>query len=192
MSPPRAPSPYGNGLNPPQAQPNNQNPKIIVIKVGDDNKNKDKNGDSSSDSNSHKQVPQKRKLEGEANFTFIFLENIKLDTDFGDFKVLTLKTKYLEDVHLQFDEIVKKDNSTRMIVVANKKLVRASTSLNSRKIQALIGYAVSKNYLKFKSAYEKDPNQTFSLSLKDRPMLSTNFQVIAMDLHCVKDIQAKV
>lgn len=148
-----------------------------MIKVGDEKKKDKKNGkddkdgkdgydgkggnkgsDSDSSSSGHRNVPQKRKLEGEANFTFIFLEGIKLDTDFGNFKTLTMKTKYLEDVHLQFDEIVKKDNSTRMIVVANKKLIRASTSLNSRKIQALIGYAVSKNYLKFKSAYEKDPN----------------------------------
>lgn len=152
-----------------------------MIKVDEHESKKDNN-------ETHKEVPQKRKLEGEANFTFIFLENIKLTTDFGEFKVKTMKTKYLEDVMMQFDEIVHKDNTTQVIVVSHNKLVRSSGSVNTRKVQALVGYAVSHGYLRFKSSYEREKGTVFSLSLRDRPMINTGFEVIAVDLHCAKDI----
>lgn len=72
---------------------------------------------------------------------------------------------------LQFKDILIKDNKSKFIIVNNKKLVKASGPINSRKIQALVGYAVAHGHLKFKSLHEKDKSSSFSLSMKDRAML---------------------
>lgn len=70
--------------------------------------------------------------------------------------------------------------------------MRHTGHINDPKVQALIGFAVTKKYLRFKSAFEKDPTKVFNLSFKDRPMIDTNFKVFSVDKYCAEDYQAKV
>jgi hypothetical protein len=78
------------------------------------------------------------------------------------------------------------------ILISKHKLVKHTSHVNNPRIQALIGYAVTKGYMKFKSAYELDQTRVFHLSYKDRPMIDTNFKVFSVDKYCADDYQAQI
>lgn len=95
-------------------------------------------------------------------------------------------------VNHEFDEQIRRNPGSDFIVVAKHKIFRHTGHINSPRIQALIGYAMTKKYLKFKSAFEKDMSKVFHLSFKDRPMIDTNFKVFSVDKYCSDDYQADI
>ena len=92
----------------------------------------------------------------------------------------------------EFDEQKRRNPGSDFILISKHKLVKNTGHINNPKIQALVGFAITKGYLKFKSAYEKDQTKTFHLSYKDRPMVDTNFKVFSVDKYCSDDYQAKL
>lgn len=139
-----------------------------------------------------KPLPRK-KLEHSTNFTFIFLRPMHNEDERGEFVIKKLThQRWLDLVFHEFDEQVRRNEGADILLVSHKKVVKHTGHINSAKMQALVGYAITKGYLKFKSAYENDPSKTFNLSFKDRPMIDTNFKVFSVDKYCAEDYQAKV
>lgn len=91
----------------------------------------------------------------------------------------------------EFDEQAKLNPKSEIILISHHKLVNFTSYVNNPRIQALIGYAVSKGYLPFKTAYEKDKSKVFTLSYSERPVIDSNFKVFSVDKFCADEYQAK-
>jgi len=103
-----------------------------------------------------------------------------------------VRQRWLDLVLHEFNEQIRRNPGSEIILVTHHKLVNYTSHVNNPKIQALVGYAITKGYLKFKSAFEKDPTKVFHLSYKDRPMVDNNFKVFSVDKYCSEDYQAKI
>jgi len=135
----------------------------------------------------------RRKLEHSTNFTFLYMKPMASTHEKGEFIVKKLtRQRWLDLVMHEFDEQQRRNPGSEFILVCKHKLIKHSGHINSPKIQALIGYAVTKGYIKFKSAFEKDKTKAFHLSFEDRPMIDTNFKVFSVDKYCTEDYQAKI
>lgn len=118
----------------------------------------------------------RKKLEHSSNFTFIFLKPMESTTEIGQFEIKkAIRQRWFDLILHEFDEQIRRNPGSEIILVSRHKLVKTTSHVNSPKIQALIGYAITKGYLKFQSAFEKDRTKVFHLSYKDRPMIDTNF-----------------
>lgn len=113
--------------------------------------------------------------------------------EIGQFEIKKVtRQRWLDLILSEFDEQIRRNPGSEIIVISRHKLVKTTSHVNNPKIQAMIGFAITKGYLKFQSAYEKDRTKVFHLSYKDRPMIDTNFQVFTVDKYCSEDYQAKV
>lgn len=115
-----------------------------------------------------------------------------MNAEKGAFEIKKLsKQRWLDLVLHEFDEQVKLNPKSEIILISHRKLVKFTSYVNNPRIQALIGYAVTKGLLPFKSAYESDSSKVFTLTYTERPVIDTNFKVFAVDEFCADQYQAK-
>lgn len=95
------------------------------------------------------QLPRK-KFDHSANFTFIFLRPTTSSSEIGKFEVRKLThQRWLDLVLHEFDEQERRNPGSDFILVSHHKLVRHTGHINNPRLQALIGYAMTKKYLRF-------------------------------------------
>jgi len=91
-------------------------------------------------------------------FTIMGLSN-------GQFKVKSLNRTHLSEMFEMFDDIQKIRLENNLIMIVNNKLVKHTGHMKDPEIQALVGLAVKKKFLKFESA--TDPKSPMAFLMKD-------------------------